>query len=579
MENSGTIRNGVGTLGLIESQFVRVSPLFSTVALPKTLLFKGKVAKRVVGLTTVAISIVKNRNKKIKPISEELGNFFATVLVSSFASYSFNNSLRRVSRRGMIKSMLRKSPGGKSWFDEKIDMDDGRMVKNMVVVFHDADKAKRHLDIHIGRISLIVRVSGKPVEDSIKYNASGELTESSKIELINFLKDEISKKSMMVQNLDHSPRNVKMIWFKKERGPSGYGSGPTRQVILDEKVEILKVGTGDGKTTQMYAPSLNKGILYMHRLRDVDSSTVVVVGELKHDEPKLKDRLNLKMVNPEELSKFEESVDMSTVTRKYDGASAFYVMGKDGTTLWSPRISKETGMRINYSTKVPEIYRVHGDPSNGIGELMFKWNYKYSHPKSWVRNGTYLTSAQIGGILNSNKVRPENVIPDFRIYRVDHWDGEDVSDLPFLSNRNLQEVISKLSYFINVPELTRIVFRFDWEGVVGVPPGKSINEGVKVKWWGNENDWEVVSNSLKVGPSGRPAGFVTFRSLDSGKEFNLGPGQLGDTAFNDKLMVMDGQIIGAVAKIKSRLGHEGRASKFVNWHQDKGVDVISSLSM
>jgi hypothetical protein len=68
---------------------------------------------------------------------------------------------------------------------------------------------------------------------------------------------------------------------------------------------------------------------------------------------------------------------------------------------------------------------------------------------------------------------------------------------------------------------------------------------------------------------GVPSGVLVFKSLDSGKEFKLGPSQLGNHEVVNELLAKGSELIGRVAKVKSRVGHEGRASVFKDWHLDK----------
>ena len=63
---------------------------------------------------------------------------------------------------------------------------------------------------------------------------------------------------------------------------------------------------------------------------------------------------------------------------------------------------------------------------------------------------------------------------------------------------------------------------------------------------------------------------MRFKSLESGKEFKLGPGQIGSADKCMELLEAGNHIVGRVAKVHGRDGHEGRASKFLEWHDAKG---------
>lgn len=482
--------------------------------------------------------------------------------------------IRQTVNRNYSRSLIardskrRNGMGGRNWISSDLDRGrDGRIVKDMVVMFHDANKAGRHLDIHIGHLSLIVRVSGKPVEGQIRYNGSGKLTEASRKALLDHLRAEVSQGSRMAQNLDHSPTNARISWLKGTHGLKGYGAGETRQVVLEEPVEVLSVGKDAGQTLRMYTPSIwPHGQTYLHKLYHGrnGSAPIVVWGQTKPKVPQFEPKPSLTMVKPEEAYKFLNGVDPTTITIKEDGAAASFDTTEKGTTVWSPRISKETGQRIEYTHKVPELMRLRNqNSSRGRGELMFK-------RRLWLPIYRKLGAAEIGGILNSNHIRPRDIIPDFMVYTVDQWDGKDVSDIPFHENRKLQWKLADTNPCIRLPHLVRFLVNPKWEGVVGVPKGKSLKDGFKLKFWGDTDDWEVESVELGYGPTGRTAGVVWFKSLNSGKRFKLGPGQLGTEAKVLEMISNPTKFVGMVGKVKSRRGHEGRASKLQEWHLDKG---------
>jgi hypothetical protein len=115
--------------------------------------------------------------------------------------------------------------------------------------------------------------------------------------------------------------------------------------------------------------------------------------------------------------------------------------------------------------------------------------------------------------------------------------------------------------------------RTDWEGFVGVPYNSSIISGLKIKWWGDTNDWRVIANELSLSPKGNIQGTLRFRSLESGREFKLGPGSIGSFDENMRLLDMSQTAQDLVAKVQSRNGHEGRAAKLVEWHLCKGIGI------
>ncbi len=528
------IRNKTISKGL--HLFSRISPKpIDVIAVPGFI--KG-VLRAARSLNDISNVFVGNRH-----LSEILGDRIVRSTFSHVVKKPFKKSLVDASESS-VKVFGGVNGGlGKSWFKEKRNEFE-RKVENMVVVFHDADRAGRHIDIHIGNVSFVVRVPNDK-KDIIQVGRKGLLTKDSQRSILNFLRNHVSSGKMIPQNLDHSPSNARMQWKNGGSGIDGYGSGRIRQVIFEEPVEILET---NGETSKIYAPSLNKDfVLYFHRL-----GKVVSVGPMKKDPPKLKPKLSLKM--EDDIKGFLKKVDPKTITLKEDAAAAYIVETPKGSTIWSPRISKKTERRIEYTGKVPELASIRGD-FTGIGELKFR--------KS---DGSYLNSSETGGILNSDKIRPKDLKPELFLYRADKFGGEDVSNLDFFSNRSIQE--KHTNDFIRLVKLVDPDCN-EGEGLVGVPPGGSINDGFKKKWSADPDDWEVVKNDLRYGPTGRTAGVVRFRSRSSGLEFNLGPGQIGTEKRVKEWMSLGDRIVGRVAKVISRRGYEGRSARFLEWHFDK----------
>lgn len=512
------------------------------------------------------ISFVKKYHKA-ESIDDVVG-IFSKDLIKDVAFGSVGKGFERIYKRsGAARRPIFNinGRGGKTWIGE--DVDNKRVVKQMRVVFHKATNP--HLDIHIGHLSLVINIGRKPIMNDIKFNKNGEITEKSKFAILNFLREEVVNNSRMAQNNDHSINNAGISWNVGESGIEGYGSGLTRQTVVNEPVEIMSVDSGTGKTIKMYCPIINKHkLLYLHRLYPGDSKKAPIVtwGVIKKMSPSFEDRLHLK--SDKDMKIFKKKVDQGTVTKKYDGASAYFDTGEKETTWWSPRISSETGDRIQYSGKVPELFRIHGkEHPRGVGELLFRRRFNPLNPF----RRKFLTAAETGGVLNSDKIRPINIIPVFIVYRMDRWGGEKISHIPFHDNRKFQQIFTDMNNLIELPEFVKIAIHKGIEGIVGAPEGKSINEGRKIRFWGNPHDWQVVYVALGWGPKGKPAGAIWFKSLDSGKTFKLGPGQLGkENEFID-LLNTGGSLIGKVAKVNSRHGHEGRAAKLAEWHLDKGT--------
>ena len=91
--------------------------------------------------------------------------------------------------------------GGRTWITKP-----GQY--KMVIVFHDANRAGPHIDVHIDRLSLVYKV--KPdLYAKLKYNKDGYLTENSQKAIIEHLRWEINNGSRVAQNIDHSKSNAR----------------------------------------------------------------------------------------------------------------------------------------------------------------------------------------------------------------------------------------------------------------------------------------------------------------------------------------------------------------------------------
>ena len=499
--------------------------------------------------------------------TQEIGEMIGRGIFNSVVSTVSSSSIGRAAAYAHYRTpdFLSKNGvmGGRSWFHEEIDMFDGRMIKRAVIVYHDANRAGKHIDIHLGHVSLVARVP-KSIEAHIRLNRSGELTGDSKGDLMEFVRSELKKHASFAQNIDHTPANARATWLKPTSG--AYGSGNTRQIIHESDMEIISI---DGQTAKLYAPGIDKHrLLFLHRLSsDGKGAPIVIFGTMKPDSPVFADSLHLSKA--ENIEEFRRKVDPSTVTIKEDGASTHFAISEKGATFWSPRISKETGERIQYTGKLPELARlVVKSRTTGMGELKFKVKFNLFDPSTWSQRD--LSAAEIGGVLNSNTIRPRWLKPSVSVYRIDIASGRRVP-MDFHINRGAQESLK-----LNGMKPVRKV-RLDRlntagiEGLVGVPKGKTILDGIKIKFWGDTDDWTVVQNGLKFGPKGAIAGTVDFVSMSSGREFKLGPGQLGDHKTCMALMDAGKSIVGRVAKVASKRGHEGRAARFDSWHTDKGV--------
>jgi hypothetical protein len=525
---------------------------------------------------------------KREPISDIAGQFLGNVVLrhcgKSTTIKAFERSIHLVHNEPAKPWQKINGLGGHSpMILNESDIDNnGRVIKHMTIIYHHANKAGKHIDVHIGRRSLVYRVSGKPVEQLLKFNNKGMLTETSKEALLEHLRKEIKNNSRVAQNLDHSTTNAKMSWpFTPElANESGYGVGPTRQIIAEEDVEFYHPHVRT--SLHLYAPTLspNQG-LYLYQLYpgEAKRAPILIFGALEPlPEKHYHDRLHLKLIQPEDFKEqFVNKIDKFTTTRKYDGASCYFNSNGQGFKFFSPRTSVETGKQIEYTYKLAALAdRGHKAKPVGMGEVLY-WKKILPFPLRGIEGVTwkYMDAASIGGILNSNKIVPRDTHAELRVYRMDRWNGIDVHTTPFWDNRLLQlGMISDLGMPWNVVSLspaTKNPVSMSWEGFVGVPESMSVNDGLKVKWLEDPDDWKLDSINLQNGNKGGIAGVVWFTSLESGKRFKLGTGQLGPMDRSLDMMEHSKKYIGRVAKIVSRKGHEGRAAKFLAWHDSKGI--------
>jgi len=440
--------------------------------------------------------------------------------------------------------------------------------QKLVLIYHEA--THKHVDIHFENgTSLIIRVSGKPVESEIKFNKDGILTEKSKTALISHIKAEIANNSRVPQNYDHDHDEARMSWYKGDiDGPESgtYGSGLTRQVISIEDIEVLKIYDGPGQNVEIYAPSLNSNhLVYIHKLYPGDEKTapITIFGSMTSTIEDKFGKLHLKYEKDLEL--YKSLIDPSTNTEKIDGSASAIHIGPKSTRVFSHRTSKETNKPIEYTGKLGDLIQLKGN-IDAYGEIVFEEKNIFGQ---WNR----LPSAKISGILNSNKVLPDNIKPKLYLYRIDKYNGEVVSNLGFWENRKIQEEIIKLHPTLDIVPLAKIEEKKDIEGYVGVPFGKSINDGIKFKFADENQDLIIKEVNFEIGPTGKAiAGVLICEDDKTGLLYNMGSGQMGNHKFCKEIMEHPNDFIGKVFVTNGLRGTAGRALKFDHWHDDKGND-------
>jgi len=429
----------------------------------------------------------------------------------------------------------------------------------MVIVYHDANKAGRHVDIHIGRLSIVKRL---PDDFKLSFNKRGWLTEVSKDRIIELVAAEFKGRARLAQNLDHSPDDARYEWHGEKNGPTGYGSGPIREVISDEPVYIWN---GEN-ATHISAPHIvNNKELYVYQLYpgDKTKAPIMSLGVKEPEDISLDDRLHLKFDH--DMDTFINAIGPDGDYRvKYDGSSCYMVATPEGTRVYSPRLSAEDGKRIEYTSKLPGVERIAPKHKTiAMGELLFT-----------DRRGRYISSADQGGLLNRKAMPPNELKWEIRVYRMDSVDGKKVLGMP--QDKSI-ELISKLCAedpgHLKTPEavpFTDIGKTKDIEGIVGVAKGQPITEGRKLKWRQEHQDGTIKSVEFGHGPNGGITGVVTYADDKTGKEYKTSSGMSHE--LKEAMMSDPAAMKGVVMKLRGFKGHPGRAAVFTGFHQEKGKE-------
>lgn len=479
------------------------------------------------------------------------------------------------------KDLFRKNGlGGRGWIHSPGEYP-------MTIVFHDANRVGPHIDVHIGRVSLVYRIKPELYEQ-LRYNRQGMLTEVSRQAILDHIRSEVGTGSRVPQNLDHSRSNAGASWTGGDPAAVHYGAGRTRQVVHASTAYVYKAHDASrwdkrgAAPVEFYAPVVNPHRpLYLYKLHPGSDrrAPILIWGAKRSAPPSLDERLHLKLIQPDDLEsvKHQERVDEAATTAKYDGSSAYLVITPKGTTVWSPRQSKRTGEQIEYTHKLGGLAHVTSPETIvAMGEVVFRRREGFRGRHL----GPYLPQGTGSGFLNSNDVIPKDIVPEIRLYRVDRIGRTRTLDLSFWENRALQEQVAKLSPRLAVVKLMSPseAVRNGFEGVVTIPKGGNVVEGFKTKWWGDANDWRVDEIAFREGDRGGVAGVLWATSLESGRRYKLGPSQVGDRTLTRAMMQNPRTFEGTVLKVRSRHGHEGRAAKVLGIHDDKGTAPLVQAS-
>jgi len=511
--------------------------------------------------TFVALwTVIKSPIIKRLIISKALNNYIdkATVNIKTNYKHSF------VSIR-LLQSQSREQSMPPEWI--------GYKTAERIIVYHEADKAGPHIEsyITIGNTSYNIGVKRltKEMFANVKKNSDRTLTNKTKEYLIGILINEYKNGAWLAQTTDHTPDEAKSNWLSRGSSPTkGYGNGESRHILSTDRIALFKTGT----KIEYYDPVLSEGIssrisYIFSIIGDDKKGRILKLGFKKPDHKEFKDRLHLKPhIGNESFEKFRERTgEDGIVTIKEDGASCYFEITKKGMNIFSPRISKKTGDRIVYNNKVKDIIHLKSNKNiSGMGELVFQ------------KNGKTLNAHEIGGLLNSHSVIDDNIEPRITIYRLDRIGRENIHNISYKENLTLiRRLVDSLNNKRIVAPTT-----VEWkdaqaianncEGLVGIPKDASILDGLKFKPRHDTFDWTVIDVDLKSGDKGGIAGVVWFKS-ESNKIFKIGASSMGNREEATDIMNNPDKYIGRVAKISSYKGHEGRAPRFVDWHEGKGA--------
>lgn len=569
----------------ITRELIAAKPYLTTFSPGPQKLFLGTAAKiaKVIGGGVMAVKLVRDVRRGT-PVSTIVGDKIGGKIISKATSpVSTQVTKAHLYVPHIQRDMFRKNGmGGRSWYDQP-----GR--HEMVIIFHDANRAGPHIDVHLGRLSMIYKV--KPdLYAKLRYNRDGYLTEDSKKLIIDHVRWEINNGSRLPQNLDHSLSNARAEWVNGDAEGTNYGDGRTRQIVDISTVDVYKAHR-DGPI-EFYAPHLNPHrSMYLYRIYPGDGkrAPILIWGNKGSQPPKLEDRLHLKLIQPEAIDTLEIKADMSTSTAKYDGSSCYVVITNKGTTVWSPRTSVKTGEQIEYSHVLDGIANIHSDETIvAMGEVLFKTKPTVTQ-RLLGEEPAYLPCAQGSGILNSNSVLPQDLQPEIRLYRVDRVGQRKMGETDFWENRQMQERVATLD-----PQRLKVVELMSpeeaeaagFEGVViaanktygeanvgdevwPIVGPSSVNEAYKVKYNQDPHDWTIIDVGFYEGPRGGVAGKITCVSQESNKVFYLGPGQVGNHELCHAMAAQPDEYLGQTVKVVSKTGHEGRAAKVLALHDDK----------
>lgn len=406
-------------------------------------------------------------------------------------------------------------------------------------------------------------------EGTLKRNTNGWFTAATKEEARSIFRNKAAGRDFIAFSTDHRLDEAMCSWNTQEDGPSGYGAGPIREVIHVENVEIYSNGSTVEFTSWWLNPYQRVFLHVVFSSSSDRKGTVGVIGYKQLPEPQFEDRLHL-TYDRDDVLKLQRNIGPDgRASIKIDGAATHFRIDKHGARYFSPRTSKQTGKRIEYSAKLGNLQDVASDePIQGMGELVFVD----------LTTGEFLKAHEVGGVLNANRLPDDHLEPRLYVYRIDQVGRRRVIDEPYWEvNRLRCEAIAAEHPQLTVPDwvpLDRIEDTRHAEGVVAVPANTSIVEGGrKLKWRGDATDVVVTRVEFEPGDNGGIAGVVWYEDPSTGREYKIAS---GFTREEKEAMMADPESYEGEVMMVSGFanGHSQRAARFEGFHQDKdGADM------
>lgn len=198
----------------LAQSFVKAENIFITFTPNWTALITIKWFKWLLQIYNI-YNTIKNIINTNTSLEKDIADLISNKILSSCLNRPNNFILRNIKHISITKRWKAKglNASHRTWIGNWDKGSNSRIVKELNIMYHDANRAGKHLDVHLGHLSIVIRVNGKPVESQIKYNNKGELTQISKDALINHLRAEVANNSRMVWNHDHTLTNARSNWL------------------------------------------------------------------------------------------------------------------------------------------------------------------------------------------------------------------------------------------------------------------------------------------------------------------------------------------------------------------------------